>query len=127
VYDIKCFHGLAPHFRGAYPGGVAAACRPGGDFLLFATQPSRTRRRFGLPAGVSADEVHDTFSAEFKLISANRQRSVSAVANRQGWQRGMVWNARLRTPTRRAARSPRGRWRATSAMSAPRCARSVTT
>lgn len=68
VYDIKCFHGLAPHLRPAYAAGVAAACRSHGDFILFATEPSSRRRRLGLPAGVSAGDVRMLFSTDFDLI-----------------------------------------------------------
>ena len=70
VYDIKCFHGLAPDLRAAYAAGVAAACRPGGDFVLFATQPSETRRRLGMPAGVSGGDVRATFSSAFELLES---------------------------------------------------------
>ena len=69
VYDIKCFHGLAPTLRPAYAAGVAAACRSHGDFILFATEPSRRRRRLGLPPGVSADDVRTVFSADFEWVN----------------------------------------------------------
>ena len=70
VYDIKCFHGLAPDQRAAYAAGVAAACRPGGTFVLFATEPSEARRRLGMPAGVSAADVRATFASAFGLLEA---------------------------------------------------------
>lgn len=70
VYDIKCFHGLAPDLRSGYAAGVTAACRPGGDFVLFATEPSETRRRLGMPAGISAGDIRATFESAFEPLEA---------------------------------------------------------
>jgi hypothetical protein len=66
VYDNKCFHGLAAAARPQYAAGVAAACRPGGAYLLFALGPSRWRALFGL-TGVDPAEVERLFGEHFEV------------------------------------------------------------
>jgi cyclopropane fatty-acyl-phospholipid synthase-like methyltransferase len=62
LFDLGCFHGLAPQGRAAYVQGVAALSKPGTLFLLYAFVPRMMRGRM---IGVTSEEVKAVFSPMF--------------------------------------------------------------
>ncbi len=62
VFDLGCFHGLAPQDRSAYAQGVTALSKPGTLFLLYAFVPRKLGHRL---VGVTPDEVKATFYPAF--------------------------------------------------------------
>ena len=67
VVDVGCLHSLSPTERGAFVRGVAAACKPGGLFILLAFVPSRIRPLLGAPQGLARDDVNALFRDWFEI------------------------------------------------------------
>ncbi len=62
LFDLGCFHSLAPQGHVAYAEGVAALSKPGALLLLYAFVPRKLGRRL---IGVTPDEMKAIFSPAF--------------------------------------------------------------
>jgi SAM-dependent methyltransferase len=67
VVDVGCLHSLSATDKVAFARGVAAACKPGGLFVLLAFVPSRLRPLLGAPQGLARHEVRGLFNDWFEV------------------------------------------------------------
>jgi SAM-dependent methyltransferase len=62
--DMGCFHSLSPASRDGYARGLAHWMKPGGEYLLYAFQPSYSGDR----SGISRENVIRCFEKDFRLL-----------------------------------------------------------
>jgi SAM-dependent methyltransferase len=59
VFDLGCFHGIAPEGRPRYAAGVTRVAAPDARLMIYAVAPTRLA---GRAVGVTADELRTTFA-----------------------------------------------------------------
>jgi SAM-dependent methyltransferase len=59
VFDLGCFHGVAPQGRPQYTSGIARLAAPGARLMIYALAPTRIA---GRAVGITADELRATFA-----------------------------------------------------------------
>ena len=67
VVDVGCLHSLSQTDQSAFVRGVAAACKPGGLFVLLTFLPSRLRPLLGAPQGIAREEINSLFHDSFEV------------------------------------------------------------
>ena len=91
VLDIGCFHALDAAGRARYAAEIAHQVRAGGAFLLYAFSPrppnQREHRLCACNAGVTPEEVEQTFARDFALERVERGMNRGERASAWFWWR----------------------------------------